>query len=117
MEVRSPAGGSMLRSLAAIGGALLFLALTPTTARADAVGPPPSNCPAGTTGTSCHGGSYCELSTCTTDTDCASGQTCQPRSYCQIPVTCGGGIALPDGGPVESTVTAAGEPCAAASDC
>jgi hypothetical protein len=32
----------MIRSLAAAGGTLLFLVLTPAIARADAVGPPPT---------------------------------------------------------------------------
>lgn len=78
------------------------MALVARSARADAVEPPPTNCPDGTVGGSSHSGPYCALDSCSTDTDCASGEVCQPTSLCIGTMGCGGlqfdSGPYPDGG-------------------
>jgi MYXO-CTERM domain-containing protein len=98
---------------ATLAGALA-IALSSRAAMADAVGPPPSNCPDGTMGNSCHGGVYCQPDTCTKDSDCATGQTCASRSFCVAQVSCFNGFD-PDAGPdYEPNAEVA---CASAADC
>lgn len=68
--------------------ALLLLSAGP--ARADVVGPPPRNCPVGSSGDSCHGGPFCRPSTCLNDTECSEGSTCQDVMACIGGIQCGG---------------------------
>ena len=103
--------------LVAAGAALLSLSLVPATAGADAVPPPPTNCPDGTTGMTCHGGQYCQPSPCKSNADCSGGQVCLPRAFCLGHVTCGGGIFPPDGSPSTVAEPAAGAACASSADC
>jgi MYXO-CTERM domain-containing protein len=92
----------------------LAITLSSAAAWADAVPPPPSNCPDGTMGQSCHGGIYCQPNTCTKDTDCTAGQICEPRSFCISQVPCFNGFD-PDAGPLyEPNAEAA---CSSAADC
>jgi hypothetical protein len=84
---------------AALVGALA-ITLFSLRAQADAVPPPPTGCPAGSVGGTCHGGVYCQPSDCKTSADCQGGQVCQPLSLCVGKVVCYGGIAGPDGGAV-----------------
>ncbi|MAC25779.1 MAG: hypothetical protein CMN31_29205 [Sandaracinus sp.] len=79
--------------------ALLALALAPA-AHADVVGPPPDDCPAGSTPESCHGGPYCAPSRCETDADCADGTVCEARDLCLSTVSCAG-LLPPDVDPAE----------------
>src|SRR5262245_44352945 len=53
----------------AITVALGALSLSPGAA-ADAVMPPPDNCPPGSVGEASHNGPWCRPTTCTTDADC-----------------------------------------------
>ena len=73
-------------------------------ARADAVGPPPADCPAGSFGDSCHGGPFCRPSTCESDAACAGGETCQEVKVCVGGVQCGGGIETLDDPPIPTFV-------------
>lgn len=90
------------------------LALSPTVARADVVSPPPTDCPDGTKGQSCHGGSFCQADTCTTDADCGSGKVCQARSLCAGTIGCGGFLP-PDATPPHEPT--AGPVCSTSADC
>jgi len=65
--------------------------LTSSHAGADAVGPPPKECPDGTKGESCHGGPYCDPNECTDSSKCGAGQTCAPVQYCTKQINCAGG--------------------------
>ena len=73
-------------------------------ARADAVGPPPADCPAGSFGDSCHGGPFCRPSTCESDAACAGGEICQEVKVCVGGVQCGGGIETLDDPPIPTFV-------------
>ena len=75
--------------MAAVLGAALLAA--PAAARADAIGPPPQDCPAGTVGESCHGGPFCDPEECTGDSTCKDGKTCQAVKYCTRQLDCAGG--------------------------
>lgn len=69
-------------------GASIFA--SPAELRADDIGPPPSDCPRGSTGTSSHSGEWCSVQTCQSDADCKKmyvdhGQvegTCESTSLC-----------------------------------
>lgn len=61
-----------------------------TPARADVVGPPPAECPAGTEGASCHGGPYCRPVGCAGGVECASGETCREVPFCVATILCAG---------------------------
>ena len=101
-----------------LGGAILSLALLlPARARADFVPPPPTDCPEGTMGATCHGPQYCQPNTCKTNTDCGPGEVCEPRSICLGQVVCFGGIVGPDGGPSTFPQPAGGTPCSTSADC
>ena len=69
-------------------------------ARADAVGPAPEDCPAGSFGDSCHGGQFCRPSTCESDAACVGGETCQEVKVCVGGIQCGGGIETADDPPI-----------------
>lgn len=103
--------------LATLGAALLSLTLAAGPARADAVAAPPTNCPDWTTGMSCHGGVYCQPTTCKTSADCTGGQTCEAQSFCVGQITCGGGVSIGDGGVVTASEPNVGEVCATAAEC
>jgi hypothetical protein len=65
-----------------LGAALVAAALgAGASARADAVPPPPAECPAGTRGETDHYGPHCTPADCQTDADCP-GQRCQPYALC-----------------------------------
>ena len=70
--------------------ALLVGPLNATTARADAVGPPPADCPEGSRGESCHGSEYCAVASCIGPRDCAFGERCAARELCLGTVMCFG---------------------------
>lgn len=53
----------------------LALAATSGTASADAVGPPPDDCPPGAQGVTSHSGQWCVAMTCNTDADCTGGDS------------------------------------------
>lgn len=59
-------------------------------ARADVVGDPPPDCPAGSVGSVCHGGPFCRPVTCTADAECSDGGTCQDVMACIGGIQCGG---------------------------
>ncbi len=58
-------------------------------AGADVVGPPPTDCPDGTEGDSCHGGAFCSPKRCTDTAACAAGTSCQEVKLCIAPINCG----------------------------
>jgi len=71
--------------------ALAVLLLAPTVASADAVGPPPSMCPEGSTAVGfCHGPPTCEIADCSGDADCEAGEVCAPRNLCVVEHCCSG---------------------------
>ena len=67
------------------------LLLWGTSAGADVIGPPPTNCPAGTKAESCHGGPHCKPEVCVNDASCKLGKSCQAQQYCIHTINCGGG--------------------------
>jgi hypothetical protein len=70
-----------MRLSAVLLTALLFV-LDAETARADAVGPPPADCPEGSRGEVCHGAEYCGIASCIGPRDCAVGERCAARELC-----------------------------------
>lgn len=87
---------------------LASLCTIPGLARADVVGPDPTDCPLGTRGTSCHGMEYCALRPCSTASECATGEICQSRDLCITSGTCGGRLE-PDAGPPPPVTVVLGE--------
>lgn len=79
----------MRRSNAWVLSALLVSILAGR-ARADAIGPPPTDCPEGARGASCHGAEYCAVDSCIGPRDCAPGQRCVARELCVDTVRCFG---------------------------
>ena len=69
--------------------ALLLLA-PGASARADVVDRPPDDCPPSSVADTCHGGPFCKLVTCTVNTDCSDGATCQDVMACIGGISCGG---------------------------
>jgi hypothetical protein len=68
-------------------------------ARADAVEPPPDNCPAGSNPGSSHSGPLCSpRPVCLNDLMCESGDACEPVRLCVVQRACGG-LRPPDAGP------------------
>lgn len=63
------------------------LALT-SAARADVVDMPPTDCPAGSRGFTCHGGVGCAPVNCMLDSDCGTGEVCGLRSLCVGSIDC-----------------------------
>ncbi|HEY8429548.1 MAG TPA: hypothetical protein VIL20_14285 [Sandaracinaceae bacterium] len=53
-----------------------------TPVRADAVPPPPDDCPRGSVGRTGHAGTYCEESSCASDADCEAGRVCRSVALC-----------------------------------
>ncbi|MBI5516474.1 MAG: hypothetical protein HY909_22005, partial [Deltaproteobacteria bacterium] len=77
----------------------LLLGITWTaTAYGDAVPPPPMDCPAGTTASTCHGGPHCRVRTCASDAECTGGTVCRELRLCVRSLTCGG-LRPPDSAP------------------
>lgn len=70
-------------------------------AYADVVGPPPDSCINGGIPSTCHGGPFCALDSCTTDADCEGGKVCKETPLCTGTIDCGGG-----GGPSPTTQVA-----------
>lgn len=70
--------------------AALILMLPGGEARADVVGRPPPDCPAGSSPDVCHGGPFCRLLTCMNDGECNDGETCQDAKTCVGGIQCGG---------------------------
>jgi MYXO-CTERM domain-containing protein len=58
------------------------VSLLPVAARADAIGPPPTDCPPGSTPESSHAGSYCAPAVC--DPSCPAGESCAPVRLCVV---------------------------------
>ena len=73
--------------------------LVASVAAADVVMPPPSTCPEGSQGATCHGGPHCVPSKCASDAECKSGEVCQDRQLCVNPINCAGGWSDPDAAP------------------
>jgi hypothetical protein len=67
-------------------------------AHADVVSPPPTDCPAGSEGNTCHGGPYCRPLICATDADCSDGKVCKDTSLCVSTINCAG-LLPPDADP------------------
>lgn len=59
-------------------------------AMADVVDPAPEDCPTGSYGTTSHWGPACEANTCSSDTECAEGDSCVPLGLCVVERTWGG---------------------------
>ncbi|MEQ9320971.1 MAG: MYXO-CTERM sorting domain-containing protein [Polyangiaceae bacterium] len=69
----------------------VFLSLSfASTAAADAVPPEPTDCPAGSIGSTCHGGPFCRPDTCDTANDCDAGFICEDTQACISTIDCGG---------------------------
>lgn len=72
-------------SAAAVVGAAIatVVLLGEAPARADAIGAPPEDCPAGSVGQSSHSGEWCAATSCASDTDCANygWSSDPPRHY------------------------------------
>ncbi len=76
---------------------IVGITLSVGVARADAVGPPPTDCPDGSRGEVCHGAEYCGLAGCIGSRDCAPGERCAVRELCVGPRMCfgrGGGVTV-----------------------
>ncbi len=69
------------RTLAGYAALMLGLALS-NTSRADAVGPPPPDCPPGSWGQTTHYGPHCAPYSCTTDSQCKKDHKCLPHGLC-----------------------------------
>lgn len=74
---------------------VLVWLLAPGVAWADALSPPPMECPDGSRPRHCHGPSTCQIAACSRDGDCRSGQVCRTRSLCVRSHNCGGWNQVP----------------------
>ncbi|MDC0741386.1 hypothetical protein [Polyangium mundeleinium] len=103
-----------MRSFALLFASAVLFAAPP--ALADVVDLPPTNCPDGSEGATCHGGPHCAPRDCMTDADCKGGATCADRSFCMQEINCVGGWLNPDAAlpPLTPIVV---EPCDAAGAC
>ncbi len=70
--------------------ALAVIVALRSTALADVVGPPPTDCPTGSHGASCHGGAYCAPVTCVDSSSCTNGTTCLEVKWCIGQISCAG---------------------------
>ena len=71
-------------------GALVLSVLSFGRARADAIGPPPDDCPRFSIPSACHGPPFCRLDACMGSIDCDPGEDCILRELCMGTSTCGG---------------------------
>lgn len=103
------------------GGAVALLAVllaVPAAGRADAIGPPPTDCPAGSTAVDfCHGPATCRTATCEDDADCGSGMTCSEQALCTREHCCSGRCCAIDCGEPPTTYTHVEGPCSAGDTC
>jgi hypothetical protein len=75
----------MMRAFLALGVVGLVVALGASEARADAVPPPPEDCPEGSRGETSHAGPSCVVVPCTSTSNlCEPGKSCKPRGFCLI---------------------------------
>lgn len=79
-------------AIATLASSLFFL-VSPLPG--DVVGPPPESCPTGGQPNSCHGGPFCAVAACESDSDCSGGDVCQSASLCLGSIGCAG--MLPEG--------------------
>lgn len=94
----------------------VVLALSPTLAHADALGPPPASCPEGSAPVACHGPETCEIADCITEGDCRAGERCMQRMLCVREHCCSGvACTIPDSMPLRYTHVAG--PCGASGSC
>lgn len=85
-------------------------------AYADAIGPPPEDCPSGSTGRSSHAGRWCKPLPCVNDT-CEADGTCETTGLCLLEASdCGGGR-RPDTAPCTRTRREAVGLCRTDADC
>ena len=73
----------------------LFVLAVPSLAAADAIGPEPTDCPAGSDAIICHGPPTCAALHCTSDGDCDPGLHCAPLALCTESHSCGGILGAP----------------------
>ena len=66
-------------------------------ARADMIDVPKEDCPAGTSGSSCHGGQFCRARGCVDESECDPGEDCREEQLCLGQIDCQGTHQLPDG--------------------
>lgn len=89
--------------------ALAACMATTGVAFADVVGPPATDCPPGSYGSTSHSGPYCPPALCTTEYEanrCSAAETCEGRQLCIEEIPCGG-RPIPDAAPCTlSNVTA-----------
>ena len=72
---------------------MLSVMLGVVRAQADVVGPPPTNCPPGSTPSSSHSGPLCApTGACMTNADCTMGATCMEAFQCIETRSCGGRV-------------------------
>lgn len=96
--------------------AALALAL-PAVAAADAVPPPPMNCPTGARPLDfCHGPQTCRIADCTDNADCNAGEECVERALCVREHCCGGFSCTIDGA-TPPRYTHVDGPCGAGGGC
>jgi len=94
------------------------LGLVPSVALADAVGPPPSMCPEGSTAVDfCHGPPTCEIAECSGDADCGPGQACAPQELCVAEHCCSGRCCAMDCGSEPTRYDHIAGPCSTGGTC
>lgn len=71
----------VFRTALLVSAMLMVLA---STALGDAIGPDPTNCPAGSYGTSSHCGQECLPLPCKTDADCRNKRVCRATRLCVV---------------------------------
>jgi len=98
VKAAAPNIESFIPRIGSVLAAMLSLVMLfgSATARADAVEPPPENCPAGTYPTSGHCGPHCIADTCSQDSVCDEGGSCVERSLCVFQFQGPCGNHLPD---------------------
>ena len=82
---------------------------------ADVVNPPPEDCPAGTQGSTCHGGPHCAPVDCGA-AGCKDGLECREVKYCAGVVNCAG-MLMPDEDPSQYDTDAIYTTCDADESC
>ncbi|TNE50738.1 MAG: hypothetical protein EP343_07060 [Deltaproteobacteria bacterium] len=72
---------TILKMTSVLSFTLAFLGVS-WLGHADVVNPAPTSCPAGSTPSTGHVGPHCAPTTCQSNTDCKSGETCREISLC-----------------------------------